>query len=224
MGGFGHFVRFVTGTATGFSDPARLTRWTRGFLYAFLVALLSEWSARALMITVGPIQQSEVAGVVWLAPKGFLLLGIMLLLSAWTHRANHNARQLGASTLRFAPEWAAGWYFLPPGLFWKPYQVMQEIWKASVQPQDWRSQPGSPLVGWWWAMWSLGAWGVALAETVTALAMEPGDAPALYGAIGAVRTILYLSATLVLLTIIARVHRMQMAHYGESIRSDGQTA
>lgn len=28
--------------------------------------------------------------------------------------------------MTFAPEWAAGWYFLPPGLFWKPYQVMQE--------------------------------------------------------------------------------------------------
>lgn len=56
-----------------------------------------------------------------LADRMVVLYGTMLLVPAWTLRANHNARQLGASGMRFAPEWAAGWYFVPPGLFWKPY-------------------------------------------------------------------------------------------------------
>lgn len=211
------FIGLITGSATGFSDPARLTRWTRGFLYADLARLLAPLIAQALMMIVGPIQQSEVVGVVWWALKGFLFLGVAILLPAWTLRANHNARQLGASTMTFAPEWAAGWYFLPPGLFWKPYQVMQEIWKTSLDPRDWRSQRGSPLVGWWWALWLLSAWVGALADIATTLAMEPGDAQVVHSAIRAVRILLYIPTTLALLTIISRVRRMQMARYRESI-------
>ena len=218
LGEYRSFARHSTGSAPGFSDPTRLTRWTRGFLYADLARLLALSCAQAITMVAGPVQPSEVGGGAWVALRMIVFLGIVLLLPAWTLVANYNARQLGASSMKFTPEWAAGWYFLPPGLFWKPYQVMQEIWKASVQPRDWRSQLGSPLVHWWWALWLLNGWGGGLADTLAVLTLEAGDAQAVYSALRLVRRLLHVPTTLFLLTIIARVHRMQMAHYREAIR------
>ena len=215
LSNYRYFVRFITGSTSGFNDPTRLARWTSGFLYAGVAMLLARWFAQALMMIAG-IQQSEVAGVVWLVLRGIQFYGVVLLLPAWTLRANYNARQLGASTMKFTPEWAAGWYFMPPGMFWKPYQVMQEIWKASVQPHEWRSQHGSPLVGWWWGLWLVSSWAGALASGVAALTLEAGAAEAAESAIMLVRRFANVGSALILLTFIARVHRMQMARYRES--------
>ena len=168
-------------------------------------------------MVAGPVRLLEVGDGVWFALTMFVVFGLALLLPAWTLLANYNARQLGASTMNFTPEWAAGWYFLPPGLLWKPYQVMQEIWKASVEPRDRRSRCSSPLVSWWWGMWLLSAWVGVLAAVVAALTLEGGDAQAVESAISPVRNLARVGSTLLLLTIIARVHRMQMAHYRESI-------
>lgn len=46
-----------------------------------------------------------------------------------------------------------GYYFIPFLNLVLPYQAMKEIWQASRNPKDWRSEPGSPLLGWWWALW-----------------------------------------------------------------------
>ena len=215
-GDYRSLARLITGSAPGFKDPARLTWCTRGFLYAHLAIVLGSWSARALMSVFGPVQTPEVWGGVWFTVRMAEILGLMFLVPAWTLLANYNARQLGASTMTFAPEWAAGWYFLPPGLIWKPYQVMQETWKASVQPSDWRSRRGTPLVGCWWGMWLVSSWGGVLASVAAGATLEAGDAQAAESAIGLVRGLARVASTLSLLTIITRVHRIQMARYRES--------
>ena len=60
---------------------------------------------------------------------------------------------LGASDMRFTPGWAIGWYCVPVACFWRPYQAMTEIWRASRNPSDWRGEPVSPLLRWWWILW-----------------------------------------------------------------------
>ena len=30
---------------------------------------------------------------------------------------------------------------------------MKEIWQVSHDPKDWKSQQGSAILGWWWALW-----------------------------------------------------------------------
>ena len=207
--------RIITGTGSGFTDPTRLTRWTRGFLYAHLAIVVARLCIRAIdpSGTGNAPELSSVPGAISLTLRMVVLYGTILLVPAWTLRASHNARQLGASGMRFAPEWAAGWYFVPPGLFWKPYQVMKEIWQASVCPSDWRRQRGSPLVGWWWALWVTASWGGLLASGVALLALEPGDREAVGGAIGLARGLLHIPLTLALLAIILKVREMQMAHF-----------
>lgn len=71
----------------------------------------------------------------------------------WVYRANVNARQLGAQEMEFTPGWAVGWYFVPIFSFWKPYQAVKEIWRASRNPGAWQSEAVPSLLPWWWTFW-----------------------------------------------------------------------
>ena len=71
----------------------------------------------------------------------------------WTHRANRNARALGATHLQFTPGWAVGWFFIPIANLWKPRQVMREIWHASHDPRGGPDETTPALVSNWWTLW-----------------------------------------------------------------------
>jgi hypothetical protein len=89
-------------------------------------------------------------------------IGILTILAAivsgvvflrYLGRANHNARALGADDLSATPGWTIGSYFVPIVNLWWPYQILQEIWKASAaESGPWKSRPGSSLIGWWWGV------------------------------------------------------------------------
>ena len=93
-----------------------------------------------------------------------ILTAIIFLL--WTHRANKNLSALGAKDLKFTPGWAVGNWFIPILNFFRPAQVMVEIWKAS-DPRDesgleWKTANSPPIVNWWWIAYIgssiLGTW------------------------------------------------------------------
>ena len=80
----------------------------------------------------------------------------MVSLNFWVFRANKNARALSAQTLEYTPGWAVGWFFVPFASLWQPYKVVQEIYKASRTPHDWRSTKSTDIVGWWWGAYIFG--------------------------------------------------------------------
>ena len=201
------------GSESGFNDPTNLTRWTTGFLFAHLAFVLVRLCVSAVEQGVGSLELPSAIRIIWIALQLLVFYGTWVLVPVWTRRASHNARQLGACDMTFTPAWAAGWYFLPPGLLWKPYQVMTEIWQASVDPTDWKGQRGSPLVGWWWALWLTVTWGELLVYGVATLTLEPGEAQTVDGAVGLAGRVLHVPLTLLLLTIIMKVHRLQMGHF-----------
>ena len=88
-----------------------------------------------------------------------MLLGTAVAFSMWIYQANATAHQLGAQGMQFTPGWAVGWFFIPIGNLFKPYQVAQETWKASDpampldRPTAWRAIRGSSLIGLWWTAW-----------------------------------------------------------------------
>lgn len=72
----------------------------------------------------------------------------------WLYRVRVNVRALGMRRLRYGREWTV-LGFLVPGLnLWRPYQVVDEVWRASEpssgDPLAWRRATGSPLVPAWW--------------------------------------------------------------------------
>ena len=87
---------------------------------------------------------------------GYISAGIYVLtaipFAMWIYRANLNCRGF-AHDLSFTPGMAVGCYFIPFANLVFPYQAMQEIWKASLNPANWKMEKGSILVGFWWILW-----------------------------------------------------------------------
>ena len=206
-----------TGSHAGFRDPTVLTKWTRVFLYAGIaVALVSAWEV------VGELQMDGGTGsreawtpvaFLWLLARAAIGLTTAILVLTWTHRANHNARQLGAADMRFTPGWAVGWYFIPIAWFWKPYQAMTEIWRASVSPSDWSAAPVSSLLRWWWGLWIVPSWGLDGVDLVASFRLDEAGSETVEAATDLVGYMLDIPLAFVLVAIIAAVTRMQTAHH-----------
>lgn len=64
----------------------------------------------------------------------------------WTYLAYRNLRTLGTSDQRFATGWGAGCWFVPVLMWWRPRQVIADIWRAS-------DTAAPVLLAWWWAFW-----------------------------------------------------------------------
>jgi hypothetical protein len=86
-----------------------------------------------------------------------LYLVCAVVFAMFLHRANRNARALGAEYMKFTPGWTVGWFFVPFANLFKPYQAAKEIWEAS-RPDGGLPVTSSVLVLWW------GSW---LASNVT---------------------------------------------------------
>jgi hypothetical protein len=87
----------------------------------------------------------------------------------WIYRTNKNLRALSDAWMTFTPGWSVGWFFIPIANFFKPYQVMKELWNASHGKEA--TDPS--LVGWWWALWLLSNFVGRLASR---LVTSPNDA------------------------------------------------
>ena len=87
----------------------------------------------------------------------FIIAGICFI--AWFQRAYSNLRLLGATTMRYAPGWAIGAWFVPILNLLRPKQIANDIWRGSDpghpgQQPLWR-EPVSPLLWFWWGAWVL---------------------------------------------------------------------
>lgn len=103
----------------GFRDPTGLTKWTKWFLYAQVVIavialisgvleyqLLSDfkngvYSSQEQAVAAGEASDARQGIVGILQMIIFIISGVLIL--RWIHRANYNARQLGAKDMVFTP-------------------------------------------------------------------------------------------------------------------------
>ena len=207
-----------TSSHSGFRDPTTLTKWARVFLYAGIaLALVSAWEvAGGLQMGGGEGSQEGLTpgAIVWRFAEIAIGLTTAILVLTWIYRANHNARQLGAADMHFTPGWAVGWYFVPIAWFWKPYQAMREIWRASVSPSDWRAVPVSTLLRWWWGLWIVRFGGaLEIVGWVANRNLDEAGTETVEVATELVDWVLEIPLALVLLAIVGAVSRMQAAHY-----------
>ena len=77
----------------------------------------------------------------------FIVLGIAFL--KWIYRINKNLNTLSNGSLEFTPGWSIGWYFIPIACWYKPFQVMKEIYLACKDDP----QADTGLLGRWWFLW-----------------------------------------------------------------------
>ena len=147
-------------------DLSNLTRWLKGFLYGSilldLVAIGSGILQYELLVdfkqgiyTSPEFVQAAAASNDARQRLVGVLQGILYLVTAffflkWIYRANYNARQVSMGTMKFTPGWAIGWYFIPVGNLWKPYQAMKEIYAVSKNPSNGQNRPFDQILSWWW--------------------------------------------------------------------------
>jgi len=139
-------------------DASGLTRFLKVMLWLSTVVAAFGVLAQAASLATGNAGKTSsenfralgaLSGVLTLL--AFFATAVPFLM--WIHRANRNARALGAQGMRFTPGWSVGWFFVPLLSLWKPYQAVKEIWQASHNPYSWDRQDMAPAVGRWWGLW-----------------------------------------------------------------------
>lgn len=106
------------------------------------------------------ITTADTIGVLIAVVNVGLFIVAVITVGMWIYQAHKNLLERGVGGKQFTPGWAVGWFFVPFANLFKPYQAMQELWKASDPAvdsrRDWRHAPGSGLVSGWWATWLIG--------------------------------------------------------------------
>lgn len=211
----------------GFKNSDSLTKWVNYMLYAYILVavisiisgyleyqLLSDYQNGVYISQEEAVADGEasdqlqaIVGMIYLIV--FVISGVLIL--RWIHRANYNARQLGAKNMQFTPGWSIGYYFIPILTLWKPYQAMKEIWKASKNPSDWESQGTSGILPIWWTLWIISNF---IGQAVFRLSLRAEEISELMNLnlITQVSNILDIPLALVLMSIINRIHNMQTSH------------
>lgn len=76
----------------------------------------------------------------------------------WLHRANSNARALGAQGMTFTPGWAVGYFFVPIANLYRPFRAVKEVYQASdpeASGDGWKSSHAPSTLESWWGAWLL---------------------------------------------------------------------
>lgn len=77
----------------------------------------------------------------------------MLTFFIWLFKSYKNAVFLSKTQAQFSPYWAVGWFFIPLLNLYKPYQVIQDLWKRTFSEsfhQNFITQYGPKLIQVWW--------------------------------------------------------------------------
>jgi hypothetical protein len=85
-----------------------------------------------------------------------IALVLLVLVIIWTFRAMKNNEALGRTMPRFKPGWGIAGWLIPFANLVIPVLILQDLWRGSdaQSPRgdtNWRSNKGSPLIGWYWA-------------------------------------------------------------------------
>jgi hypothetical protein len=84
-----------------------------------------------------------------------LYAALTVLFIIWLHRCRVNARAFGCRRFRYSRIWTVLGFAIPILNFFRPYQVVSEVWRASdpraVETRiDWLAMPVSRFVLAWW--------------------------------------------------------------------------
>ena len=211
--------------AEPFEDPTRLTNWvtwTQCTLAVMcLIGIAVGFMERDMLLDIladkfasdEELQEAKEAsdlrvGLQLLVQIAVFLIAAILSLK-WIYRANLNARRLGAKELRFSPGFAAGCNFIPFVNLWLPYRAMQEIWRASTNPEHWQAQKTPVLFPIWWSLWIV--WSL-VSQIGYRVGENAKEMPALLAANGLIiaSNVLEIALVAAFLAIIRQIYRLQI--------------
>lgn len=83
--------------------------------------------------------------------QGIIFFNCSVWFLVWKYRAYKNLHYLETGCLEYSPIWAVSSYFIPIIWFYKPYQVMREIWNES-NTDSYEDDRFYFLMPAWWAL------------------------------------------------------------------------
>jgi len=104
--------------------------------------------------------------------QGAAMIAVVVLTMIWMYRLAANHRALQRNTT-WAPGWAIGGWFLPPGFFYIiPFLMFRELWKASdptvpAGDQRWKENRVGIVVVAWWVLYGLLPIPIAIAQGIS---------------------------------------------------------
>jgi hypothetical protein len=129
-----------------------------GIAEADQYSLLTDDSLATLSLDEANASDDRVA-LAYLVSLGALILCAGFFI-AWTSRVYKNAAALGAIEQRFGPGWAVGGWFVPVLAWWRPKQIVNDVWRtsdpeaAAVLPRhQWQDVPVPAFITAWWLLW-----------------------------------------------------------------------
>lgn len=213
----------------GYRDPTRLAWWTCTLLgeYGFmaiaaavdeLVTLQYYAALEAGLFTDEELDATDVWNLVRAVAVGcshtLVFAATAIVFSLWVHRAACNARSLGAVGLMASPGWMVAHYYIPFINIWKPCVGMGQIWRASIDPLNWRSLKVPPLRAAWWTAWLITVHASFVIQLLTKDASEPEEL-ILASKLWVAGFLLDLPATILLSIVVGEITREQQERAAE---------
>ncbi|MBI9051861.1 MAG: DUF4328 domain-containing protein [Anaerolineaceae bacterium] len=123
-----------------FNSPYK-SNYTLGIIFTIL----------SLLTVVGNIVTILMPSIGCIVSIASLISAILLLV--WFFRSHKNLLAFNTMGLKYSPGWAVGAFFVPILNLFRPYQIAQEIWKASdpeASTVGWKQSKISIVVILWW--------------------------------------------------------------------------
>ncbi len=84
----------------------------------------------------------------------YIISGITFIM--WFQRAYYNLHQI-VDNLSYGEAWAAGSWFVPFINLYRPYQIMKELYKTTIElltkKGSIKKSISAGFLGWWWMLW-----------------------------------------------------------------------
>lgn len=146
-----------------------LTDWLVRFsIVSIILSVVSHVVQFFRTISLEYISQTDIAISI---VSGIISVLVTIILLIWFYRATKNIRSFGAKEVT-SPGMAVVWWFIPILHLWKPYQVAQQIWKASypntksIEGNEWKNVPNSNIVKAWWGLGLLFIFGAVVTGAI----------------------------------------------------------
>lgn len=116
-----------------------------GFVLQIIISIFSMFTGAGMVVSPSfAVHMDDGSAMsVWILMVGLLGLitipigvATVIVFLIWLYRSHKNLYALRPTALNFSPGWAVGWWFVPFLAFYKPFQVVREVW--------WESDPEIP--------------------------------------------------------------------------------
>jgi hypothetical protein len=141
-----------------FRSLGKVTDWLVRFNIALIIiTVISSAATIYLTFSTEYVQILPVFSVIG-AFSGIISFLEFITSLFWYYRATKNIHSFGAKTVT-SPIMAVIWWFIPIFFFWKPYNITQQIWKASnpevmlTEGIEWKRCQSSKMIKQWWTLY-----------------------------------------------------------------------